>query len=384
MLPGCCDAAIIGRTVLPCACAHGSSADSSPSPVANPAVLDYPFSAPPEPGTVLEVCRGVRWLRMGLPFELDHINLWLLEDAGGWTIVDTGIGNAPTRALWERIFETALAGRPVRRVIVTHYHPDHAGNAAWLCSRFAVPLWMTRGEFLTVHAIHAGMASYTPEAAAALYRSNGLDEARVAALSRRGDLFRKLVPDFPGSHRRLVDGAQIDIDGRIWRAIGGYGHSPEHAALYCEQDNVVISGDMLLPRISTNVAVRPIDPGGNPLGMFLGSIRRFLELPQDVLVLPSHGMPFRGAHARVASLEAHHAARLEELLAACGEAPCSAVEALPVLFKRALGDSQIFFAMGEAIAHLHHLHACGKVVQTSDAHGVARYSPRSLQTRAAA
>jgi len=149
--------------------------------VANPAVLDYPFSAPPEPGTVLEVCRGVRWLRMGLPFELDHINLWLLEDAGGWTIVDTGIGNAPTRALWERIFETALAGRPVRRVIVTHYHPDHAGNAAWLCSRFAVPLWMTRGEFLTVHAIHAGMASYTPEAAAALYRSNGLDEARVAA-----------------------------------------------------------------------------------------------------------------------------------------------------------------------------------------------------------
>lgn len=361
-----------------------TSADSSPSSVATPAALDYPFAEPPAAGALREVAPGVHWLRMGLPFELDHINLWLLADAGGWTIVDTGIGNAPTRALWEKIFETALEGRPVRRVVVTHYHPDHAGNAAWLCSRFGVPLWMTRGEFLTVHAIHAGMASYTPDASAALYRRNGLDEARVAALSQRGDLFRKLVPEFPGSHRRIVDGARLDIDGRLWRVIGGHGHSPEHAALYCEARNVLISGDMLLPKISTNVAVRPIDPDGNPLGMFLDSIRRFLELPADVLVLPSHGMPFRGAHARVASLEAHHAARLEELLAACTEAPKSAVDVLPVLFRRPLGDGQIFFAMGEAIAHLHYLHAGGRVARSSDAQGVARYAPRSAQTRAAA
>ncbi len=361
-----------------------TSADSSPSFVAKPAALDYPFAEPPAPGTALEVAPGVRWLRMGLPFELDHINLWLLEDAGGWTIVDTGIGNAATRETWARVFDTVLLDRPVRRVLVTHYHPDHAGNAAWLCNRFGVPLWMTRGEFLTVHAIHASMASYTPEASAALYRTNGLDEARVVALSRRGDLFRKLVPEFPGSHRRIVDGAQLDIDGRRWRVIGGHGHSPEHAALYCEALKVVISGDMLLPKISTNVAVRAIDPEGNPLGLFLASIRRFRELPEDVLVLPSHGTPFRGAHARVASLEAHHAARLDELLAACREAPRSAVDVLPVLFKRPLGDSQIFFAMGEAIAHLHYLHADGRVVRSIDAQGVARYAPRSVQTRAAA
>ncbi|MDX1374451.1 MAG: MBL fold metallo-hydrolase [Burkholderiales bacterium] len=352
--------------------------------MADPAALDYPFAALPATGTLLEVAPGVRWLRMGLPFELDHINLWLLEDAGGWTVVDTGIGDAPTRAAWAQIFDRGLEGRPLRRVIVTHYHPDHAGNAAWLCERFGVALWMTRGEFLTVHAIHAGMASYTPDAAAALYRTNGLDEARVAALSRRGDLFRKLVPEFPGSHRRLVEGGRLDIDGRAWRVIGGHGHSPEHAALYCEALNVLISGDMLLPKISTNVAVRPIDPDGDPLGMFLESIRRFLALPEDVLVLPSHGAPFRGAHARVAALEAHHAARLEELLAACAAAPKSAVDVLPVLFRRPLGDSQIFFAMGEAIAHLHHLQACGRVVRTRDAQGVARYAPLSARGRAAA
>ena len=352
--------------------------------MATSADLEYPFAEPPAQGTVRDVAPGVRWLRMGLPFELDHINLWLLEDAGGWTIVDTGIGNAPTRAAWERVFETALAGRPVRRILVTHYHPDHAGNAAWLCQRFGVPLWMTRGEFLTVHAIHAGMASYTPEASGALYRRNGLDEARVAALSKRGDLFRRLVPEFPGSHRRLADNATIEIDRQPWRVIEGHGHSPEHAALYCAATNVLISGDMLLPKISTNVAVRPIDPDGDPLGMFLESIRRFLPLPADVLVLPSHGMPFRGAHARVAALETHHDERLRELLAVCAESPKSAVDVLPVLFKRPLGDSQIFFAMGEAIAHLHYLHGNGQVARTIDAQGVARYASVHAHTRAAA
>lgn len=352
--------------------------------MATSADLDYPFAEPPAQGTVCDVAPGVRWLRMGLPFELDHINLWLLADSGGWTIVDTGIGNSATRTAWETVFESALEGRPVHRVLVTHYHPDHAGNAAWLCERFGVALWMTRGEFLTVHAIHAGMASYTPDASGALYRRNGLDEARVAALSKRGDLFRRLVPEFPGSHRRLNDGATIDIDGHGWRVIGGHGHSPEHAALYCEATNVLISGDMLLPKISTNVAVRPIDPDGDPLGMFLESIRRFLPLPEDVLVLPSHGMPFRGAHARVEALEGHHAARLRELLVACAESPKSAVDVLPVLFRRPLGDSQIFFAMGEAIAHLHYLHASGQVARTIDAQGVARYAPARAQTRAAA
>lgn len=384
MLPGCCDAAIICRPVLPRAFARRRARILAHPPVAKPLDLEYPHAATPEPGAVLEVAPGVYWLRMALPFELDHINLWLLEDAGGWTIVDTGIGNLATRAHWEQLFATALKGRPVRRVLVTHYHPDHAGNAAWLCERFGVVLWMTRGEFLTVHAVHNRVASYTPDAAAALYRSNGLDAARVAALSKRGDLFRKLVPDFPLSHRRMVDGAQIDIDGKSWRMIAGFGHSPEHASLYCEAANVLISGDMLLPKISTNVAVRPIDPGGNPLGLFLESIARFRSVRPDALVLPSHGMPFRGAHARVRSLEQHHAERLAELLAACAKSPCSAVDVLPVLFKRPLGDGQIFFAMGEAIAHLHYLHANGQVTREVDRHDVVRFAPGSAQKRAAA
>ena len=343
------------------------------------AAPEYPFAEPPAPGTTLEVAPGLHWLRMALPFALDHINLWLLDEGDGWTIIDTGLGNAPTRALWDQIFAQKIGAKPrienVGRVLVTHYHPDHAGNAAWLCERSGAELWMTRGEFLTVHAARNSSAGYTTEAQMALFRSNGLDEAQANALLARGGLYKKMVPDFPIAHRRLYEGDRIAIGGRDWKVMVGYGHAPEHASLYCESLNVLISGDMLLPRISTNVAVRPIDPRSNPLRLFLESVRRYLALPRDVLVLPSHGLPFRGAHERVAQLEAHHAERLAELRAACVQSPRAAADVLEVLFRRKLDTSQIFFALGEAIAHLHYLHYDGQLSRTVGADGVARFAP---------
>lgn len=336
---------------------------------------DYPFPDPPAPGTTTQVAPGVHWLRMALPFALDHINLWMLEDGDQWSLIDTGLGNEPTRALWEKIFAERIGTKPVRRVLVTHYHPDHAGNAAWLCQRTGAELWMSRGEFLTVHAARNSSAGYTTEAQIELFRANGLDEAQANALLSRGGLYKKMVPDFPISHRRLYEGDQIAIGGRSWKVMIGYGHAPEHASLYCEAANVLISGDMLLPRISTNVAVRPIDPLSNPLRLFLESIRRYRDLPEDVLALPSHGLPFRGAHARVAQLEAHHAERLAELQAACAASPRAAAEVLEVLFRRKLDTSQIFFALGEAIAHLHYLHYDGQLARSVGADGVARFAP---------
>jgi glyoxylase-like metal-dependent hydrolase (beta-lactamase superfamily II) len=201
-----------------------------------------------------------------------------------------------------------------------------------------------------------------------------MEPTQAAALNARGDLYSKLVPSFPPHHRRMMEGGIASFGGNDWRVIIGYGHAPEHASLYSERLNVLISGDMLLPKISTNVAVRPIDPMADPLGQFLRSIRRYRELPDDVLVLPSHGIPFRGAHVRVAQLESHHAERLDALVKACAEAPKSAAELLEVLFRRKLDSSQIFFAMGEAIAHVHHLLYAGRLHRSVDAYGVARFS----------
>ena len=333
--------------------------------------LSYPYPDVPLPGTALEVAPGVRWLSMPLPFQLDHINLWLLEDADGTTIVDCGIGNEQTRALWEKILATV---RNVKRVILTHYHPDHAGNAAWLCSRFGVELWTTQGEYLTAHAVRERAAGYTSEAVLEVFRHNGLDEARVRAMTSNRNRYAELVPEFPHSYRRIIEDDRVRIGRHDWRAVIGHGHAPEHLSLYSEALNVVIAGDMLLSTISTNVSVWSIDPQGDPLRLFLDSIRRYCELPADVLVLPSHGKPFRGAHDRVADLEEHHRTRFAALKGELAHGERSAGDLLPVLFRRPLDAHQTFFAMGEAIAHLHYLYYAGEARRSAGPDGIMRYA----------
>ncbi len=332
--------------------------------------LEYPFPEIPAPGTTLQVAPGIHWLSMPLPFQLDHINLWLMEDAGGWTVVDTGIGNEPTRRLWEPILE----GKDVKRVIVTHYHPDHAGNAAWLCQRFGAELWMTQGEYLTAHAVRTSTAGYTADAVLAVFRRNGLDEKRAAAMAGGRNRYAALVPEFPFSYRRIIEGDELRVGKRGWRAMIGHGHAPEHLSLYSGEANTLIAGDMLLSTISTNVSVWSIDPEGDPLRLFLDSVARYRDLPEDVLVLPSHGKPFRGAHRRVGALEKHHEDRLGELIQALKEKPRSACELLGVLFRRPLDAHQTFFAMGEAIAHLHYLYYAGRATRRVEADGIMRYA----------
>jgi glyoxylase-like metal-dependent hydrolase (beta-lactamase superfamily II) len=257
-------------------------------------------------------------------------------------------------------------------VIVTHYHPDHAGNAAWLCQRYGVELWMTQGEYLTAHAVRSSTAGYTTDAVLGVFRKNGLDEERAAGMGGRGNRYAALVPEFPLSYRRIIEGDQITIGRHRWRAIVGHGHAPEHLSLYSKNLNTLVAGDMLLSTISTNVSVWSIDPEGDPLRLFLESIARYRDLPADVLVLPSHGKPFRGAHKRVEQLERHHEDRLNELVQSL-QKPQSAAELLGVLFRRPLDAHQTFFAMGEAIAHLHYLYYAGRATRAQGDDGIMRY-----------
>jgi glyoxylase-like metal-dependent hydrolase (beta-lactamase superfamily II) len=335
-------------------------------------LLQYPQATPPAPAETRGIAPGVRWLRMPLPFALDHINLWLLEDEGRWTLVDCGLGNDTTRSLWEKVFASRVR-EPVGRVIVTHHHPDHAGQAAWLVGRSGAEFWMAQAEFLAAHALREGLAGYGFAHVLAMFRRNGLHGERLTSIEGRGMAYRRGVPEFPASYRRLMAGQTHRIGGRDWRIIMGYGHAPEHAALYCEETGVLIAGDMVLPKISTNVSVWAIEPEGNPLALFLDSIERFAELPAETLVLPSHGLPFRGLRERVAQLEEHHRLRLAELHEAC-DAPKSAADVLGTLFRRELDAHQTFFAMGEAMAHLHYLHADGRLARSEDGDGVTRYS----------
>ena len=345
--------------------------------------LNYPLGdLLPEPGTTHEVLPGVRWIRMALPFALDHINLWLLRDTidgiEGWTVVDCCISRPESKAQWEQIFATQLEGLPILRVIVTHMHPDHIGLASWLCDRWNAPLWISSTDYHVARLLSSPNASDSlagGEEAAAFFVSHGLtDPESIAKIRGRTNYYRELVPGVPDRFVRMLDGDTVRIGGREWRCIVGYGHAPEHIALYCDELRALIGGDMMLPRISTNVSVHAGEPEANPLRLFLGSIERFLALPEDTLGLPSHGKPFTGVHRRVGQLQEHHRDRLAEMLVACTERPHTAAEALPIMFKRALDVHQMTFAMGETVAHLHLLWFAGQLRRTVDAQGVYRFT----------
>lgn len=337
--------------------------------------LEYPFPDPPVPGSVAEVATGVFWVRMPLPFALDHINLWLLAGSDGWTLVDCGLGTDTTHELWQRIFASHLDGRPVKRLIVTHCHPDHIGSAAWLCEKFGLKPWMTHSEYTHAQAVYHRIGGADHAALEVLHKRHGLDQAQLNALRARKDHYRRGVPALPNMFRRIKHGQRLSMGSHVWRVIVGHGHSPEHAALYCEALRVLIAGDMLLPRISTNVSVWPMEPDSDPVGEFLDSLDRFAELPPDTLVLPSHGLPFRGMRSRIAELKRHHRVRLDRLIAVCDRAR-TAAELLPELFTRKFDDHQMLFAMGETIAHLNHLMQRGALERVDDATGTHRFVRR--------
>ncbi len=334
--------------------------------------LTYPFAQPPATTTVQVVAAGVCWLRLPLPFALDHINVWLLRDGAGWTLVDCGMGDRATAALWQENAGAWLKSLPLTRILVTHCHPDHLGQAQTLSERFGAPVWMSQGEYLSAHAMRDQAAGFGVEPLLEFFAAHGMVAAEITALRERGNRYRLGVPELPRHYHRLADGDALAIDGKTWRVIVGLGHSPEHLALYNEDRELLISGDMLLPKITTNVSVWPTEPEADPLGRFLQSVRRFASLPPGTLVLPSHGLPFRGVATRIAQLEAHHEARLAELLGAMGAAPKAASELRQVLFPRELDLQQLFFAMGETIAHLNHLVARGRI-QRRNVNSAIRY-----------
>ena len=358
--------------------------------------LDYPLGdALPDEGSTIEVAPGVKWIRMALPFALNHINLWLLRDEQenplnpgsrlqGWTVVDCCISRPESKAQWETIFATQLEGMPILRVICTHMHPDHIGLAHWLCEKWTTPthvcrLWVSATDFNTARIGSQSTTGFGGEGAALFFAAHGLtDPGSIEKIKARTGYYPALVPNVPDSYVRLLDGKTVAIGSGAsrfsWRCISGYGHAPEHIALYCADLNVLISGDMILPRISTNVSVYDQEPEADALRLFLDSIDKYASLSEDTLTLPSHGKPFRGLHTRITQLHDHHRDRLAEVMDACALSPCSAADILPIMFKRELDLHQTTFAMGEALAHLHLLWFEGKLQRKLGLDAVYRFT----------
>jgi glyoxylase-like metal-dependent hydrolase (beta-lactamase superfamily II) len=340
--------------------------------------MTFPHAEPPAVGASIELSPGVHWIRMPLPFALDHINLWLIEEGDGWAVVDTGFGVQATRDIWEQHFAGTMQGKPLTRIICTHYHPDHLGNAQWLAERFATsegPLIpeMSLLELVTAHAVAGGTGAHQRDALATFFRSHGLTEEQIEITANRGNTYSGGVPTRPTTCQRIFPGDTIEIGGKFWSAIVGHGHTPEHLSFYCEEAKVLISGDMLLPKISTNVNVWPVTALSDPVGEYVNSLQAFKYCEDDTLVLPSHGLPFRGIKARVEALETHHEDRMNELYAAVSEGAKTAADLIPTLFRRKLDNHQLFFAIAEAVAHVNHGWRSGKLSRSIDADGRIRF-----------
>ena len=338
--------------------------------------LTYPLDSTPEAGGWQHIDDDLVWLRMPLPMSLDHINLWLVRDGDGWATIDTGMRLPESKNVWRAVNESLLGGRGLTRVLVTHMHPDHVGLAGWLCEEFDVRLWMPRLEYFLCRILCADTGRAAPTDGVAFYRAAGLDDAHLERYQQLFGQFGRVVHHMPDAYMRLEQGQTLDMAGHTFEVLVGNGHSPEHACLFDRKRNLIVSGDQILPTISSNVSVWPTEPDANPLADWLDSCRRLREcLPADVLVLPAHGRPFRGAHERLTQLIDEHETGLSKVLDALA-APKCAVDLFGELFRSAVNDGNRTMATGETVAHINYLLARDEI-ELAEVRDGARYYVRA-------
>jgi glyoxylase-like metal-dependent hydrolase (beta-lactamase superfamily II) len=339
-----------------------------------PSTLIYPFPTAPAPGELVDVGPGVRWLRLPLPYRLDHVNIYLMENGGGWTAMDTGLGTEECKAIWKAVLAGPLKDQGLKSLIVSHYHPDHVGLAGWLCERFGLEMAMPRPEYLLSLVLQHAPGDYGAEVYRPFYRRHGLEAEATEIVLSRGHEYLHRTTGVPASYRRIKHGDMLTIGTRDFRVLTGGGHALEQAMLYRPEEKLFLAADQVIARISPNVSVHPMEADLDALGIYLASLRAIkAAVAADVLVLPGHGLPFYGLRDRIEELIAHHAERCGAIALACRSASLSVAEIVPHLFTRALDAHQTGFAFGEVLAHVNHMLGRGELRLETDALGVDRY-----------
>ena len=341
-----------------------SGTHDRPDPVHSAAaVLEYPFPTAPATGELLEVAPGIFWTRIPLPFRLDHVNCYLIEDEGGWAIVDTGIADERTRDVWRALISGPLAGKRLTKLIVTHFHPDHIGLAGWLCEEFGLSLLTSQTTYLGCINISLSPGALEAQPYRDFYLTHGMSGETARLVSTQGHNYLRMVTPLPLTFQRLVAGDTLSLGGRQFDVLSGDGHAPEQVMLYSAADKIFLAADQILAKITPNVSVWATEPEGDPLGLYLRSLKAMEEkISPEALVLPGHQLPFRGLHARCQEIAAHHEERCQMVVEAARGKPCSVADIVPVMFTRKLDPHQLSFAFSEAHAHVNRMLKTGDLV----------------------
>ena len=321
--------------------------------------LNFPIDDIPKNGESLKIADGLTWVRMPLPMSLNHINLWLIGENNDQTLVDTGMHLPEVVEKW-----TALINKEsfsIKRVFITHMHPDHVGMGGWFVDQHNCEFMMSRTDYLQCRVLSADKTGNVPQVAIDFYKKAGMKEEALERYVSRFGFFGSIIYPLPSSYQRVKDGDIFNFGEREWKVLEGSGHTMEHLCLYSLDEEYLISGDQILPTISSHVGVFPTEPEANPLEDWINSCKRLKsQVNEEVLVLPAHGRPFIGAHKRLDALINLHEANLESLHDLLKE-PRKATETFSVLFNREIDENNFLMALGESLAHLNCLEHRGSI-----------------------
>jgi glyoxylase-like metal-dependent hydrolase (beta-lactamase superfamily II) len=335
--------------------------------------LRYPFPEPPKPCETIEVAPGILWVRMPLPFRLDHVNIYLIKDDGGWAVLDAGIGDDATREAWKALMAGPMAGQKLTRLIVTHFHPDHIGLAGWLCEEYGLPLLTSQTTYLGCINISLSPGASEAKPYQDFYLGHGMSPETTRLVSTQGHNYLRMVTPLPMTFTRLLAGDTLMIGGRQFRVMTGDGHAPEQVLLYLAEENVLLAADQVIAKITPNVSVWAVDPHGDPLGHYVRSLRMLEQyIPEDAFVLPGHQLPFYGLPERCREIVAHHDERCRMIAEACVTGPKSVADLVPVLFHRPLDPHQLSFAFSEVHAHVNRMLRRGELKWLDPQDGISR------------
>ena len=330
-------------------------------------------------GRLRQLADDLFWARFDLPFRLNHINLYMLATADGWVLIDTGLNNDITAQHWQALLTGPLDSTPIYQIIVTHHHVDHIGYAGPLADLTGAEVYTSLAEAEHAKWLYALAGEDFGNLLAETYHQYGLPAETVNAARTDGSRYRRNTAPLP-EFRLLQTGDEIRTTAGCWLIRIDKGHSDEQVSLMDRHRGLFLSVDFLLPRISPNISADIRDPDFDLLSAYFTYLREMTELPDDMQIFPGHDWPFRDGGKRAQQLINHHHHRLDMLSAAAKTAPLTVWSAMDELFGRTFGEHEMYFASGEARAHLSHLVAVGRLQKRYDDRGIDIYEVKDAFT----